>query len=49
MLAVTVLGRSTFFRRVALAVAAADASWGHAQLNGRSRPNLPVRCPLSRT
>ena len=33
MLAVTVVGRSTVFGQVALAVAADDASSGHARLN----------------
>jgi hypothetical protein len=33
MLAVTIVGRSTVFGRVALAVAADDASSGHARLN----------------
>jgi len=46
MLAVTVVGRSTVFGQVALAVAADDASSGHARLN-----KLPVAepaCPRPR-
>jgi hypothetical protein len=45
MLAVTVVGRSTVFGQVALAVAADDASSGHARLN--KLPMAESACAVS--